>query len=111
MRTQPSASGVTKSGKSGRSARGGNRGSIAEEGGDDRLAFLGLERADRIDQRAAGLQPVGGAVEQPRLQLGAAGDDLRAGAVEHFGMAAEGAGRRAGRVEQDRVEAAVRAPR
>ena len=34
-----------------------------------------LERADRIDQGAAGPEQRGGAVEQPGLQLGAVGDD------------------------------------
>ena len=42
-------------------------GCACEEAGDDFFALLRLERADRIDQRPAGLEPVGGAVEQPAL--------------------------------------------
>ena len=42
----------------------------ASKGGDDVLAFLGLERAGAIDQRAAGLGQRDGAVDQPALQRG-----------------------------------------
>ena len=44
-----------------------------------------------------------------RLELGIVGDDLRPGAIEHFGMAAKRPGRRARRVEQDRIELRGRA--
>jgi hypothetical protein len=54
--------------------RGGNR-PFGEEGFDPLLAFLRLEAADRIDQASPRPDPVGGAVEQPRLQLGALLDD------------------------------------
>ena len=80
------------------------RGIASRKAGDDFLALLRLERADGIDERAAGLQPLGGAVEQLPPEARTLGDDLRPGAVEDFGMAAEGAGRGAGRVEQDGVE-------
>src|SRR5260221_13080273 len=73
-----------------------------QEVADHLFAFLRLERADRVDQRSARLQPLYGAVEQSALQLGSFGDDARPSAIKHLRMAAEGAGRRARRVEQDR---------
>src|SRR5260221_11485615 len=72
-----------------------------QEVADDLFALLRLERADRVDERAARLQPLRRAVEQLALQLGAFSNDTRPRAVEHLRMAAEGAGGRAGRVEQD----------
>ena len=90
--------------------RGGEAGVAGEVRGDDRLTFLGLQRADRIDEAPAGFQPLPGAGDQPRLQLGRFADDGGTGSIEDLGMAAEGAGRRARRVEQDRVEAALGRP-
>ena len=110
MRTQPSGDGGTKSGSRRLGGRARNRRCSARKARDHLLALLRLERADRIDQRPAGLQPLRGAGEQPRLQLGAVGDDRRPRAIEDFGVAAERAGRRAGRVEQDRVELALGLP-
>src|SRR4029079_14846728 len=78
--------------------------------GDHPLAFLGLEGADRIDKGSRGLQPPGGPLEQPRLHLRAVADDLWPGAIENLRMAPEGAGRRAGCVEEDGVELAIRLP-
>src|SRR6478752_2979955 len=83
----------------------------AEKRADYIFPFLRLERTNGIDERAAIPQPGRSAVEQFGLQLGALGDDLGASAVEHLGMAAEGAGRRARGVEQDRVELALGRPR
>ena len=40
------------------------------------LAFLRLERADRIDERTARLQPLRGPVEQAGLELGVLGDHV-----------------------------------
>ena len=73
---------------------------------DDVGAFLRLERAGAIDQRAARLGELGGVGEEPALQRGERGDvglPLEPGDI---GMAADGAGRGAGRIEQNRVERA-----
>jgi hypothetical protein len=58
MRTQPSARGVTPSGSSGLRRIEREIGIAARKAATTLLAFLRLERADRIDQLAAGLQPV-----------------------------------------------------
>ena len=42
----------------------------SEKGADDLFALLWLERADRVDERTAGLQPLRRTIEQPALQLG-----------------------------------------
>src|SRR5438874_2784034 len=84
---------------------------LDQKRGDDLLALLRLERADRVDERAARLQPLRRPIEQLALELGAGGDDLRARSIEDFGMTAERAGRGAGRVEQDRIELPLRLPR
>src|SRR5215204_804004 len=81
-----------------------------EERLDYRLAFLGLERADRIDQGPAGLQPAGGPGEHRLLALGELGDRARADAVEDVGVAAVDAGGGARRVEQDGVHLIRRRP-
>src|SRR5690348_10124295 len=81
-----------------------------DETADHLFAFLRLERADRIDQRPARLQPARRAVEEARLETGIVGDDLRASAVEDLGMAAEGARCRAGGVEKDGVKGSARVP-
>src|SRR5204863_5777213 len=81
-----------------------------EEVGGDPLALLALQRADRIDEGAAGLEPAGDASQHRLLGLGQLGDRPGADAVDDVGMAAEDAGRRAGRVEQDRVDLRGRRP-
>src|SRR3954470_6112029 len=87
-----------------RHRRGGFELSMAfEKCDDDLLTLLRFERADRKDQSAARLQPLGGRFEQLALNLRALGDDGRARPIQHLGMAAERASRRAGRVEQDGV--------
>ena len=75
-----------------------------EQGGDLRLALLGLERAGGIDQPAARLEQGCGIVEQPRLQHGKRGDVLGRLDIGYVGVAADRAGRRAGGIEQHRVE-------
>ena len=111
MRTQPSGDGVTKSGSS-----PGFGGSIAKSGWPRgrrrRPARLPAARASRPNRPALppGFSHCAARSSSLRLELGALGDDRRPGAVQHFGMAAEGAGRRAGRVEQDRVERPLRLP-
>ena len=61
-------------------------------------------RASRPHRPAAArLQPLGGARQHRRLLRRQRRRSRRADAVEHVGMAAIDAGRRAGRVEQDRV--------
>src|SRR5205085_8200329 len=66
-----------------------------QEGAHDLLALRPLQRADRIDEPATGLQPAGNAGEHRALALGQLGDRPRADAVEDVGVAAEDAGRRA----------------
>ena len=84
---------------------------VASDGrGDLFLALLGLQRAGAIDQRAAGLQPGDGAVDHRRLPGGEALDVLRPLQPGGIRVAADGAGRRAGRVEQDGVEGLRRLP-
>ena len=51
-----------------------------------------------------------GAGEELRLKLGAGGDNVAAGAIQNFRMAAEGAGCGARRVQKDRVEFLARLP-
>ena len=80
------------------------RGSRASKRRDLVLAFLRLERAGAIDQGAAGLDQLDRAVEQPPLQRGERGDVGFALEPGHVGMAADGAGRGAGRIEQHGVE-------
>ena len=81
-----------------------------EERRDLRLAFLRLERAGAVDEQPAGLHQRGGAVEHLRLQRRERGDVLRLLQPGDVGMAADGAGRRAGRVEEHGVECLCRAP-
>ena len=82
----------------------------ADESRDDRLAFLQFQGTNRINERASGLQPLGGAVQQLALKLSALGNGARPGAVEDFGMPAKGPRGRAGRIEQNRIELALRLP-
>src|SRR5207253_7711610 len=60
-----------------------------EEGGDDLLAFAAFQRADRVDQPAAWLQPARDAGEHRALCFGQLGDGARADAVEDVRMTAE----------------------
>jgi hypothetical protein len=76
----------------------------------DLLALLGLERANRVDEAAGGLQPMGGTVEHRPLRAGERATRLRPRPIQCLGVAAEDAGRRAGRVEQDRVSRRARRP-
>ena len=67
------------------------------------LAFLRFQRTGAIDERAAGREKTGRMGEKARLQcseLVAVGGRFQ---PQHVGMAARGAGRRAGGVEQDRL--------
>jgi len=77
-----------------------------QEGLDHGLALLGLQRADAIDQAAAGTHPPGRSGEQIGLDFRQLGDVGRPAGPEHVRMAAEGAGGGAGGVEQDGVELA-----
>ena len=68
---------------------------------DDRLVLVGVQRADGVDDRPAGLRPLGGRPQQLELQLG---QRLRAPA--EVGTAREHAEARARRVDERAVEAA-----
>ena len=82
----------------------GKAGIALQQGLDLPLAFLRLQRADAIDQHAARLGQLDRAVEQARLQPDQRRDVGLALEPGHVGMAADGAGRGAGRIEQYRVE-------
>ena len=75
-----------------------------QEGLDLGLALFRLQRTDRVDQSAARLEAVGGAVEDLRLHAREAGDVAGTGRPQHVRMAAEGAGGAARSVQQDGVE-------
>ena len=77
---------------------------VRQQVGDDVLAFLGLERAGAIDQRAARLGQRRRAFDQAALQGGELGDVRGAFEPRHVGMAADGAGRGAGRIKEHRIE-------
>ena len=77
-----------------------------EEGLDDVGSFLRLERAGAVDQGAARLGDLGRPGDEAPLQRRERGNVGRALEPGNVGMAADGAGRRAGRIEQHRVERA-----
>ncbi len=84
---------------------------VGEQGIDHRLALLRLGRAGRIDQQPAGQRASRRRVADHRgLLLGQRGNVGIADAMEHVRMAAEDAGRRARRVEQDRLDRRGRRP-
>ncbi len=83
---------------------------IGKEPGNYILALGPFERADRIDENAAGLHPVLCPFQQQRLLLRAILDMARADAIEHVGMAAENAGGAARRIEQNGIGLLVRTP-
>ena len=108
VRRSPSA--VTQLGEpptsSGRIGRRRSRGSRASRSRTTSIAFLRLERAGAVDEGAARPGQLDRAREQPALQGGERGDVGLALEPGNVGMAADGAGRRAGRIEQHRVERA-----
>src|SRR3546814_11786618 len=69
-----------------------------------------LERADAVDQPAAGLHPRRRAFEKGGLHLGQRRDFGWPNPVEHVWMAAENTGRRTGRIEQHMIETAFGLP-
>ena len=75
-----------------------------EEVADDLDAFLRLERAGAIDEDAAWLGQLDRLRDEPPLQSRERGDVGLALEPGDIGVAADGAGRRAGRIEQDGVE-------
>ena len=74
------------------------------------LAFFRLQRTGAIDQRPARLQQRDRPLQQPLLQRRQRGDIGLLPQPGDVGMAADGAGRGAGRVDQDAVEAAAVVP-
>ena len=86
-------------------------GAALEERAGLGLALLGLQRADAVDEPSAGAHAVGGGVEQPRCRSASLAMSAGREAQSTSGLPPEGAGRGAGRVEQDRVEPARDRPR
>ena len=72
---------------------------------NDLLTFFGLQRAGAIDQRPAGFKQCDRLLQQPLLQRGQRADIGFLPQPGHVGMAADGAGRGAGRIDQDAVGA------
>src|SRR5271168_3189830 len=87
-----------------RDRRAAHAGIAGEKVADDGFILLRFKGTGAVDQRAAWLQERDGAVDQSALQ-GCELDDVGC-AFEpwHVGMAADGSGRGARRIEQDRVE-------
>ena len=83
------------------------------EGGGARLVLAGEQRAGGVDQPAAGLHPGGGGVEDRVLQRRVAGELLGRQPPLALGLAAPGAGARAGGVDEHEVADRLqrRAPR
>src|SRR5205085_9389944 len=73
-------------------------------------SFLDFERAGAIDQRAARLDHLACGGEQALLHDGETGDVVRALQMRHVRVAADGAGCRARRVEQNPGHLAARLP-
>jgi len=72
---------------------------------DQHFAFQRIERTVGEDNPSTGFYQGQRALEQSVLNLGQLFDVRRAFGPEHIGMAANGAGRGAGGIEQDRIEA------
>ena len=94
----PPSSGLRRRSPSGSPARvaGG-------EGGGARLVLAGEQRAGGVDQTAAGLRPGGGRVEDGVLERRVAGELLGRQPPLALGLAAPGAGARAGGVDEHQV--------
>ena len=75
-----------------------------EQAGDDVLAFLGLQRAGAIDQRAARFGQRDGVLDQPPLQRGELCDVRGVLEPRYVGVAADGARRGARRVDQNGIK-------
>src|SRR5690606_9446682 len=73
-----------------------------------RVALARLQRAHAIAQYAARLEAGQRIGDEGALQLDPVLDAPRAAPPDHFGVAAEGAGGRTGRIEQDAIEAGIR---
>ena len=74
------------------------------------LPLLGLERACAIDERAAGLEERRRALEHAGLEVGQRADVPRPLQPRNVGVAADGSGCRAWRVEEDSIEQVRRRP-
>ena len=75
-----------------------------EKIGDDRFIFLRLKRTGAVNERPAGLGQSECAIEQAALQPGELDDVLGIFEPRHVGMAANGPGRGARRVEEHAIE-------
>ena len=82
----------------------GEIGMAGPKGGDARRALGLFQRTDGIDQRAAWPCQFRGIIEQLVLQPGRAGDVAGLAAAGDVGMAADGAGGAARRIQQHGVE-------
>jgi 4-amino-4-deoxy-L-arabinose transferase-like glycosyltransferase len=91
-------------GKLFRAERIAPEGKTRERRFDPRPAFLGLEGADGIDQPPARFEMPHGGVEQRILHRGECGKIGGAAQMRNVGVAADGAGGAAGRIEQHRIE-------
>ncbi len=79
--------------------------SAASKRRDRLLAFFGFQRTGAVDQRAARLEQRDGLLQQPLLQRRQRGDVGLLTQPGHVGVTADGAGRGAGRIDQDAVKA------
>ena len=96
-----SARSPTSAGVTGSRARPGM---ARQRGGDHRRAFLGLERADAIDQRSARLDQGQRGVEKAPLRACQPGHLLRRLDPGRVRMAPDGARRRTGRIQKHGIE-------
>ena len=80
-----------------------------QQRGDRLLAFFRFQRTGAVDQRPARLEQRDRLLQQPLLQRRQGGDVGFLPQPGDVGMAADGAGRGAGRIDQDAVEGAVAA--
>ena len=79
----------------------------SEQRGNGGFALLGLQRTGAIDQRAARLEQSGRLLEQALLQGGQRGDLGFLAQPGDVGVTANRAGRSAGRIDEDAVDAAM----
>ena len=91
-------------------AHAGDRRAAGEQGGDARRPLLGLKRADGIDDHPAGLGHGDGIVQQAVLERRQLGQVLRVLQPGQIGMAPDGAGGRAGGIQQHRLGEGLRPP-